>query len=112
MTLRVSKCTRRVLMPKYSMVAAPRYWPSGKLLFTTSGRLLNTKPMATEMTVMMPKAATEPAAENDCKKTPLQYHPNGVQETLQLLEMGRRLAAQCCSADAWQKSSRVNYAAA
>ena len=39
---RIRASTRSVLMPKYSMVAAPKYCPSGKLLFTTSGKLLKT----------------------------------------------------------------------
>ena len=54
-------CTMIVLMPNTNISAAPRYWPIGKLLFTTSGKLLKAVPMPTLMTVMMDKAAVEPS---------------------------------------------------
>ena len=47
-------------MPNTSMKAAPRYCPIGRLLFITSGRLLNAQPMHTLITVMIDSAAVEP----------------------------------------------------
>lgn len=47
-------------MPNASMRAAPRYCPTGRLLFRNSGRLLKAAPMPTLMTVMTASAAVEP----------------------------------------------------
>ena len=53
--------TLRVLSPKYTSNAMPKYCPIGAVLWNWSGTFEKIMPMPTEINVMKDRAATEPA---------------------------------------------------
>lgn len=74
-----AKClTLIVRTPKRNMKAAPRYWPMGRLLFITSGKLLKAAPIPTLMTVINPRAVDEPMR--------LRHLPTCIQAIVEILQ--------------------------